>query len=523
MTEEVRIVGLLPPPTIEQRSYAEIKYDSAGYVVTENAMKDPGGLFRTKSGIWEVSTFTARRLEHNDITPVLMVKHGKKDMPMWDVDPGSESWSNSTTYSYKTINECVFNAVEAYLNITGLGGLTNGDKSWFRKHKSVSEQGVSHGAAIPVIHGLVAPYGLGVSRIFLPKSSNVPDATKKFMSALGTNPVGAKDHKTDNNQFIEQNNLDADLARQIKEICRFEFVDEPPPMSIVMTNASIVQKTANVGGAWSSTTAGVGHADVIGARDHAGGNWLLACQLGRGVKYATHEEWINSLSSDDNLSSGESSAKKETKYLNAWMCKVGGKLVSQLSSPPVQSQYAQQAQYNWANVVPKQPSIKPEKKKTELEEYDVVRLVSKCSVCGEGTLFNASGYVFCDGKYCNYSEYVGGNFLEVEVGQTSSDDAPVDAPVIARWDCPFCISTLKDGVCPNCGFSEEVFTEALDKVCEKHPQGTVYEYWRSLPGAKESQLCHVCFDCAWHIGLQKPNTLIMTSVFSSALGEIRQG
>lgn len=94
-------------------------------------------------------------------------------------------------------SSCVFNATDKYVQAIVGGRLDDSDREWFRSRAVVQHAGVPLHEAIQVVHHLVRPYGLGVSRVLIP-SGTAYEFDPAVVAALGVNPIAAIDSSTSN-------------------------------------------------------------------------------------------------------------------------------------------------------------------------------------------------------------------------------------------------------------------------------------------------------------------------------------
>ncbi len=133
---------------------------------------------------------------------------------------------------YKQVAYCGFEATNRYLSHNLGVSLDVYDKDWYRDHPKTNNKGLPEGETLQVLHELVFPYEIGISRVLVLAGTTLSDSNKNWMNYLGVNPVGQVDHQTDNEEYLEQMS-GGDPA--VKEILRpqmsqykFEFTKKLP-------------------------------------------------------------------------------------------------------------------------------------------------------------------------------------------------------------------------------------------------------------------------------------------------------
>jgi len=471
-TTPVNTTKLLPAPknggTDEKYKMPALLPD--GFLDTETRYTPASvfGIVQVADGrMWEIKDTSAKALLDAKIEPKARVNHGPiEDLPIWRVDEGGEKFLGGTThstYAAYTVNDCVYRAVEKYIEKLGLGGFTSGDIDWFKYHPNVTSDGASRGTVLGVVQGLLYPYGIGISRVYMPVASALGEEHKVFAAALGMNPAATVTHAVSNAGFLESlgDNIDPLIAENINRTCRFEFVEEPPTPCVALVNASSTTFTkeskvnggTNVVSQWSSTTVGFGHADYLGARDGTYGSWLIAFKLDRlqDIPYQKPE-----LVSGFNIDISESKKKKSSsvkktigsgEVISVYQSKFDGRSINDINA----------SKYN--------KGTKPTQGKNENVHYlpvveDVPPIVSakidgKCPHCGKEDLEVLGEYMFC-----------------VSCGAWTDDDGEswetVDNFSVDKNLCPLCGSSLYDGWCVFCMYSTEHWYESKYTICPIH-------------------------------------------------------
>lgn len=425
-----------------------------------NDLKSIEGFLRDNSGgLWSISKRSVEVLTEDDVKPFEEVVYNGKLLPVWVVDKGGERYYNTTAANTtRHVNKCVFDAVKKYTESLSLGTLTSGDQKFFTNHPRVSSDGVNRANVLIVSQGLIGPWGLGIDRVWVPKLSSVGPQQEEFMKALGVNPVALTDYETSNEDLIKLLELDpkGDAARQIRDSYRFEFSDEPGRPCVVMMSSSVSKKSsANVGGAWSATVSGFGHADFIGPRDTIHGTWEIAFSISRNPVYINGTD-MSAYSEmdyfDDEIKAMEEAEKNKPKELSTWSSIIGGKSISdrnkkQTPAPKVSTYKPpyQQQSFNWAN----------RKKDDDAKSNGKIETRKKetCPDCGESSIKHYDDYAFC--MKCNWWEELG------------DEDT--------YYKCPFCgAKMLSNGMCPTCMFDDEIWRKSQIFSCNKHSDYDVY-------------------------------------------------
>src|SRR3990167_1505146 len=91
---------------------------------------------------------------------------------------------------------CVFNAAQDYLSAVFGRKLDDSDRDWLSRHPKAQPQGVPRAYILTAIQQLLEPYGMGISRVRVPKgqwAAGGDDAV--WMKALGVNPIAICDNR----------------------------------------------------------------------------------------------------------------------------------------------------------------------------------------------------------------------------------------------------------------------------------------------------------------------------------------
>jgi len=404
---------------------------------------------------------------------------GDEKIPVWKIDKDGERYI-TVTQGHRHVNSCVFDAVKECMQSLGIGTLTPGDKTFFVNHPRVSTDGVNKANVLGVAHGLAVAWGVGITRVFVPKLSALGDQLVEFATALGVNPLALQNYNMSNDDFISEMSLDDETAQTIKKMCRFEFVDIPEkPCVIMMSSSSTVKKSGGttVGGQWSSTTSGVGHADFIGPRDFVSKNWKIAFQLGPLQEYAEVDGKSINRYSDINLAFDKAelaAIEKSHEKVSVWSSIVHGKSVNEwdrLHKPKTWSQ---------SKYVKAEHGDKKNGAATQGKPATIIK--DSCSVCG-GMVARLDEVSYC--LLCDWYE----------------DDTERENDVSEV--CPMCYGALTtDQICKNdgCGYDAAEVFESAYFICSKHK--TPLYFINEGPQIKSKYVCPDCLISDEKVGLK---------------------
>jgi len=530
------------------------------YQATMNQVTNPAVLVVDSLGrMWEGTTYLLESLEDGEAKVAKKLQHGKKEVPVYIID--KEVWT-SKKKTKPTPNACVYNATKEYMEAMRLGTLTSGDKTWFNEHPHTESSGVGAGFALSVIHGLVVPWGAGISRVWVPKNSALTEDQRRFLGALGCNPLGVLDHATSNDEFVEAMGFSAEDARSILGMCRFEFADYPEKPCIVLsaygsTSAPAKANNGNVVVYGVNVSGEMGHATVAGPRDFIGGdNWQIACRVDELDK-------INYLNGAlDGLDGYEPQEATEIKELSLFACTIGGVVPSKVPArtkavtynqssfvggrvgssnidddkfPRVEqsaeglmclscgSSYIGVVVFNekadgtgyfcWeCSETGKDRFKSPVLSTEEIASSDSAGASGKCDNCALLDCQNCDVFKALINESIKSGDSGTGHGLVSErVCRTCEIKLTIDEinyPLycsecrqieISVGDvCPLCSTTLTGFICDNCGFNDFQFIRSNDS-CGEHPGSAVYEYITTMTG----QIFVVCAECAWRSGLNE--------------------
>lgn len=453
--------------------------------VTTKASTTAGGyLVDNRGNIHDLSVWAAKSILEF-VEPSYETGDGK--LPVWATDKGGDRFTKTTTYK-TNVNACVYNAVKECMQSLGIGTLTPGDKAFFTNHPRVSTDGVNKANVLAVAHGLAVPWGVGITRVFVPKMSTLGDQHKEFAAALGVNPLALQTYNASNEDFIASMEIDptSDEANMVRRMFRFEFVDAPKKPCVVMMASSgttVKKGGTTVGGNWSSTTSGVGHADFIGPRDGTSDSWKIAFQLGPLPEYNdVGGKSINRYENVRDAFDADEFVQTVEEKFSTWNSLINGKSVSQWDTEyraahpykptVVQSQFVKPHTPTQKNTIPP---------KNGVPQGSTARIsTTVCKECG-GMVATIDGVSYC--LACDWYE----------------DGEEVAAGI--EEVCPFCYSSIDDtGKCTNkeCGFDKMQHIQSTYFICSKH--GTPLHFYTKAAGKDGDKYQYMCPECLYTDG-----------------------
>jgi len=466
-----------------------------------------GGYVMDNEGtLYEISEMQGDALTHGKVQPVGESYKGDKGYPIWQIDENGERYTTSTTYYSNTVNSCVYDAVKKYVEAMGLGTLTHGDKKFFTSHPRVNTDGVNKANVLAVSQGLIVPWGLGITRVFVPKLSSLGDQHLEFANALGVNPMGLSNYSTSNQEFLEFFDIDrySEEGRSMLERYRFEFVDKPNGPCVVMVSSSAVVNTSkshkkgqtNVGGNWSSTVHGLGHADFVGPRDGLAAKWQIAFQIGRLPEY--NDNNINRYEDVTIAFAGELKDKPEpkaSKKLSTWNSIVGGKTINTWDNEKRGVVWRGSSDSGgWSASQSKKNGGSGHTDISPAKQLELIRGAGRTSI-GPCPKCNGRTHTVEGMNYCLQCDWYKDTLTE-HTNDVKGSDKEDSSGV-----CPFCYGSLaSDGICTNddCGYDPADWTESNFFVCKEHAQPL---YFRLVqPKDSKSIYVYACTECLFKDG-----------------------
>jgi len=167
---------------------------------------------------------------------------------------------------------CAFDATNEYMQTMGFGKLGFAARTWYKAHPKTVSSGLPAAFTFSTLNELVAPYGLGISRIFIKKGLAAWEDTKAWEEILGVNPAASMDKTVSNADFIDMMGGPemAAMAGYNVNDWRLEYVDNVP---------SDIPRVG-MAGASGGFASGGGHASFYEPRQPMT-NWTMALQYDR--------------------------------------------------------------------------------------------------------------------------------------------------------------------------------------------------------------------------------------------------
>lgn len=220
------------------------------------------------------------------------------------------SWTKKTRYVHK----CLVKAADEHLSHWFGRKLDNDDDTWYSSYADkVTTDGCTEKWTLTVTHQLVAPYEVGIKKVFVPRNANLSPEMYVWMGRLGTNPDYAKDYSTTNEEYFAKLGCDQatinkikdakerasmqDMHDQMEAMFGFQCSDRAPGPAIVLSSFSASgNKTwsstsgySSGGGSYGTTNTHSGGAFYEGPRSNGKSTWKIAVQLG----------WLKDLAYDE--------------------------------------------------------------------------------------------------------------------------------------------------------------------------------------------------------------------------------
>lgn len=154
-----------------------------------------------------------------------------------------------------TVQMCGYDATAKYVEHICGKKLDFNDQDFYRSHPWTDQHGIGLAAMPTVIHQLVEPYKLGVSRIRFPKGIYLKfEDRDAWVASLGENPM-----QGDNYEFAEA--MEQDL-NEVQELFRIDYGELPFAPSVCAYDTSIMS--------------GGGHVSYIGPRGSSYKSWQIS-------------------------------------------------------------------------------------------------------------------------------------------------------------------------------------------------------------------------------------------------------
>lgn len=234
------------------------------YVLIEGMKADDGTVIENPS-----------QIEENALDKALGIKTNAEGLRYVVIPKGGAAFK----YATKTgVACCGYDATNEYLGHMFGVSLDHADRIWYANHPKVESMGVPNSEMFSVLHGLVVPYGFGISRVIVKKGlSIVSEDFELWKEILGTNPMASLDSCVSNKEYIE--NVSAG-NKELKELLekdlikmRWEYMDKKSlPQEAFAVFCSVAANTPNAMGG--------GHASYKSPRNTPG-DWIVAVQFDR--------------------------------------------------------------------------------------------------------------------------------------------------------------------------------------------------------------------------------------------------
>ena len=140
----------------------------------------------------------------------------------------------------KTASKCAYNSSQEYLTSHFGRRLNEGDSNWYDDHPYTEPGGLGKDHTITLLNDLVAPYGVGVSKVYVRSGSLAQPDHKLWWEVLGINPL-AREYQNVSNEDFRKKSLEEGLTDEILKSFpkfNFEYVDTLPsgPMITCSSN-----------------------------------------------------------------------------------------------------------------------------------------------------------------------------------------------------------------------------------------------------------------------------------------------
>lgn len=176
------------------------------------------------------------------------------------------------TYRTKNVQCCAFDATEKFLKHWLGRELDSDDRDWYKNHPNTVANGLPFGCTITVLSDLVRPYGVGIKKVWMRKSTSAFEETIAWQKTLGINPEAELQRNVTNAEFLELMGPAAEFIGEGPEDWGFEYADQLPNDQPYIAMCGLSSSTSFAGG--------MGHSEYYGPRRKAD-NWQLAIQFDR--------------------------------------------------------------------------------------------------------------------------------------------------------------------------------------------------------------------------------------------------
>jgi len=138
----------------------------------------------------------------------------------------------------RTVACCAYNATNDYMQHWLGMKLDRDDREWYKLNDMCTKDGLQQQYTFTVLHQLIEPYGLGISRILVPRNTRRFEDYHPFIASLGCNPFFLVDGSTTNEEALEKMFPDESKRDEMREkmfsMWRFECADEPLKGAVTM-------------------------------------------------------------------------------------------------------------------------------------------------------------------------------------------------------------------------------------------------------------------------------------------------
>ena len=231
------------PPSTEDKTPIPSKYNSHTPTQPYKYTPVPDVWVQVDGGKCWIITDTIITMEYEKLKEAwpdfILFDHPKianKQVAVFTISKDQTKYKVST--ATRTVQYCCYDATNDFMSKMLGKSLCSSDKDWFRDNPCVTSSGPGIHHMITVLNDLVAPYGIGVSKVYYPKLRSVSEDTKEWVTTLGVNPKAELDRDCSNEEYLEilsgGNKEIKDSFSSMTKDWNFEFVDSPPHGSYVL-------------------------------------------------------------------------------------------------------------------------------------------------------------------------------------------------------------------------------------------------------------------------------------------------
>lgn len=136
----------------------------------------------------------------------------------------------------RSVATCLYNACKDYMQHMYGMALDDDDRQWYSKYaEKINEHGCTQAWTLTVIQQLVEPYGLGISRVRVPKKNMRMKEHEAFMLSLGCNPSFLQDGVTTNEEWALSMGMPEDLIPMATQDFKFDCSNTPLSPAITLS------------------------------------------------------------------------------------------------------------------------------------------------------------------------------------------------------------------------------------------------------------------------------------------------